>query len=121
MKGNKLLIISILILSVTIIFGSVWIGNSIKSTNKQTSNHSLSSNKALLTVQEVAEYLNIPQDKLKKILYYEEIERQNYTSSIIYRYLPYIEFDEVKYFMKEHIDEWLKYHSNSRSQFSTNH
>lgn len=130
MKLNKLLITSILILSAAIIFGSVWIGNAIKSTNKDSDSKvaqelesqvvSLNiSDKALLTEQEVAQYLGIPQDKLNIILQKEKIERQKLSSYDTYRYMPYIEIDDEKYFLKSEVDEWLQYHSSNRSKFNT--
>ncbi|WP_304944298.1 hypothetical protein [Vallitalea guaymasensis] len=130
MKLNKLLITSILILSAAIIFGSVWIGNAIKSTNKDSDSKvaqelesqvvSLNiSDKALLTEQEVAQYLGIPQDKLNIILQKEKIERQKLSSYDTYRYMPYIEIDSEIYFLKNEVDEWLQYHSSNRSKFNT--
>ncbi|WP_273320125.1 hypothetical protein [Vallitalea guaymasensis] len=133
MKLNKLLITSILILSAAIIFGSVWIGNAIKSTNKESDSKVGNeaqelesqvvsfniSDKALLTEQEVAQYLGIPQDKLNIILQKEKIERQKLSSYDTYRYMPYIEIDDEKYFLKNEVDEWLQYHSSNRSKFDT--
>ncbi|GMQ59924.1 hypothetical protein AN1V17_43240 [Vallitalea sediminicola] len=133
MKINKLLITSILILSAAIIFGSVWIGNAIKSTNKECDSKVgdeeqelksqivrwNTSDKALLTEQEAAQYLSIPQDKLNIILEREKIERQKMSSYDTYRYMPYIEIDDEKYFLKNDVDEWVQYHSSMRSEFNT--
>lgn len=133
MKENKILTICVLTLSIAIIFGSVWIGNSIKSINKDTANEQTANNqtnlsqslysqphsKALMTEKEAAEYLNLSQDKFKELLYSEETRRKKLTSYDTFSFIPYLEIDGVKYFNKGHIDEWVEYNSMNRRKIST--
>ncbi len=120
MKVNKLLITSILILSAAIIFGSVWIGYSINEAQevKGQVNTLITHDKALLTEQEIAQYLGITQDKLNILLVKEEIERQGRGSYDTYRYMSYIKIDEVKYFLKNGVDQWVQYHISRGSEFN---
>lgn len=123
MKENKLLSICVLILSFSVVFGGLWIGNSIRNANKDTnvtqSLYSLTSNRGLMTGKETAEYLDLSQDGFNSLISYQELQRSKLTMFDTYMFIPYIEIDGVKYFSKEQVDKWIEYNMTQRSQINT--
>lgn len=123
MKENKLLSISVLILSISIVFGSIWIGNSIRNTNKDTNVsqplYSLTSNKVLMTDKETAKYLNLSQDKFNSLISNEELQRVKLGGYDTYRFIPFVKIDGVKYFNKEQLDKWVEYNMTQMSEIDT--
>ena len=106
MKENKLLLIGAIIISISIIIGCVWIGNSIsKNTNVK---QEVTTSKALMTGKETSEYLNMTQEKFNSLITYEE--SQKHGSFDTYTFIPLIKVDGVKYFNKEQVDKWVEYH-----------
>jgi hypothetical protein len=70
MKAQKWLIISIIMLSLTIIFSGLWIGNSIQSSEKthlQFSNMQ-TKNQDILSFSEAAVFLNLSEERLNWLL-----------------------------------------------------
>ncbi len=113
MENKKILPISIIALSISIVFGAIWIGQSIeKIIDIKTSGYNVSAEKALLTDAESAEYLNISLDEFNNILLKNSREKANLTSYDTYKFIPYIEInDNKKMFSKKELDEWIKYNS----------
>lgn len=112
MENKKLLSISIIILAVSIVFSSIWIGHSLgKDIRIQTTNSQASTEKALLTEKEGAEYLNISIDEFKNILLKDTKERIGLQSYETYRFIPYVEINNKKMFSKKELDEWIKYNT----------
>lgn len=113
MKENRLLLVCVLIISLSIIFGSVWIGNSIRSANEGNNINqsvlSLPSNKALMTQKETSEYLSLSEDKFTALLTSDESERKSVGSYEPYSFIPFVKIGGVKYFQKEQIDKWVEY------------
>ena len=106
MKENKQLLIGAIIISISIIIGCVWIGNSIsKNTNVK---QEVTTSKALMTGKETSEYLNMTQEKFNSLITYEE--SQKHGSFDTYTFIPLIKVDGVKYFNKEQVDKWVEYH-----------
>jgi hypothetical protein len=113
LENKKLLPISIIILSISIMFGAVWVGQSlIRVSNIQVSNSIVSTEKALLTDKESAEYLNISIDEFTDILSKDSKQKEGLTGYPTYEFIPYIEINGGKrMFVKEELDEWIKYKS----------
>lgn len=111
MENKKLLPISIIILAVSIVFASIWIGHSLQGITKiQVSNTQVSKEKALLTEKEIAEYLNISVDEFKNILSRDIQEKSRLTIYPTYKFIPYIEINNGnKMFSKKELDEWIKF------------
>ena len=109
MKGNKGLIISILILSISIFAGSILIANSIKATNDKELITKSEANKGLITEVEAAEYLSLAHDNFKKLISTLEVQRLKLNSYSTYSFIPFIQIDSIKYFNKEQLDEWIEY------------
>lgn len=123
MKENKLLIISIFILSISIFAGSILIANSIRDTNEKTnSSHygdSIINNRGLMTEGETAEYLSLTHDNFKDLVSTLELQRKKLDSYDTYRFIPFIQIDGVKYFNKEQVDEWVEYNVINRIDINT--
>ncbi|MEA4827857.1 MAG: hypothetical protein VB130_14705 [Clostridium sp.] len=124
MKENKLLLICTLILSISIIVGSVLIGSSIckgnKDTNVNQDSYSLTYSKALMTEKETAEYLNMPQDKFISLITYEESQMKKMNSYDTYSFIPFVRIDGVRYFNREQVGKWVEYNITNRREINTN-
>lgn len=116
MKDNKLLIITILILSISIFTGSILISNSIKDNDEKVilNQHgdSTINHKGLITEVEASEYLSLTHDNFKDLLSNLELERAKEISYSTYTFIPFIQIDGTKYFSKEQLDEWVDYNIN---------
>ena len=113
MENKKLLSISIIILAVSIVFGSIWIGYSLQKIMKtQVSDTQLLNEKALMTENESAEYLNISIDQFKDILSKDSQEKVKEASYDTYKFVPYMTINNGnKMFSKKELDEWIKYNT----------
>ncbi|MGY0372353.1 hypothetical protein [Clostridium sp. JNZ J1-5] len=124
MKENKLLLICTLILSISIIVGSIFIGSYMcrgnKDTNVNQDSYSLTNSKALMTEKETAEYLNMPQDKFISLITYEESQMKKMNSYDTYSFIPFLKIDGVKYFNKEQVNKWVEYNTTNRRDINTN-
>ncbi|MGL5617360.1 MAG: hypothetical protein ACRDD2_14245 [Sarcina sp.] len=106
MENKKVLPISIIILSLSIILGSFIITNSIKkSTNSPITNNTIE--KTVFNLSEVANYMNISEKDVEGIIYSER-KILNQTSTFSGTMFPYFIINEKKYFYKDEIDNWLK-------------
>ncbi|MCC5910105.1 MAG: hypothetical protein JJT76_06675 [Clostridiaceae bacterium] len=116
MENKRLLPLSIIILAISIIFSSIWIGQSLqKLSNAQATNTQPSIEKALLTDEEAAEYLGISINQFKDILIKDKNDKAKLTSYPTYRFIPYIELaNGNKLFSKEELDKWIKHHMNNK-------
>lgn len=113
MENKRLLPISIILLAISIVFGAIWIGNSLeKVIDIKASNSSISIEKALLTDKESAEYLSISLDEFNEILLKDSQQKTNLTIYPTYKFIPYIQINSSKkMFSKKELDEWIKYNS----------
>lgn len=113
MENKRLLSISILVLSISIVFGAIWLGRSLeKITITSVSGSPVITEKGLFTESESAEYLNISLDEFKNILLNDKETKSQLTSYDTYKFIPYIEFSGgKKMFSKKELDEWIKYKS----------
>jgi hypothetical protein len=111
LDNKKLLPLSIIILAMSLVFGSLWIGHSIeKAVKSQIISKESFIEKALLTEEESAEYLNISITSFSRILENNIREKQELTSYPLYRFIPYIEVGNgEKRFNKKQLDEWINY------------
>lgn len=120
MKENKQHLICTIIISLSIIIGCVWIGNTISKVNKDTNvnQSSLVTNKALMTDKETAEYLNMSQEKFNSLITYEESQKKGFGGDF-YMFIPFVKVDGVKYFNKEQVDKWVEYHITKNVDINT--
>ena len=71
--------------------------------------------KALLTEDESAEYLNISIDELKNILQKDTEKKAGLSSYDTYAFIHYIDINHgKKMFNKKELDEWIKYNMHNK-------
>lgn len=94
LENKKLLPISIIILAMSVVFGSIWIGCSIeKNVSLQASIStptSISTDSKTLTLSQVAEYLNMKEEEVSGIIQTEE-KMLDETHSFAGKMFPYLQ------------------------------
>lgn len=113
-KTNR---ISIVIISLTILISSLWIGYSIQQVNLEDSNYQ---SKSLITQEEAADYLSLTPETFEDLIYKDIMERSKYTSYDTYAFLPYVIVNEKKYFNLDLLDLWVEYNSLNHTSYKTN-
>lgn len=110
-------------ISISIIIGCVLISNSIMKVNKDTNVNQLSylltNSKGLITEKEIAEYLNMSQEKFKSLMISEESQKSKMQGFDTYSFIPFIIIDRVKYFNKEQVDKWIEYNTIKQIEINT--
>lgn len=109
MNTNKLLPFSILALALCILFGSFFIGKSIENAAVAQVPVPVQVERALLTQQECAEYLNITEDELKGLIAQQLYQKSQMSSYNPYQYLSFLEVDGKKMFSKNTLDMWINF------------
>lgn len=100
----------------SVIFGSIWIGNSLKkNVSLQTS---ILTDSKILTLSQTAEYLNMTEEEVRGIIQTEK-KMLDETHVFSGKMFPYITINNKQYFYKDEIDEWLKEVSSHRRQYDT--
>lgn len=120
MENKKFLPISIIILAMSVVFGSIWIGHSIeKNVSLQASiSTSISTDSKTLTLSQVSEYLNMKEEEVSAIIQTEK-KKLDETHRFEGKMFPYFTINNKQYFYKDEIDEWLKEVSSRRTQYDT--
>lgn len=118
MKDNKLMSICILTLSISIVFGCVWIGSAIRNNANNPTKYSYS--KALMTETETAEYLSLSLDKFQRLVSQNDMQRSQLESYETFSFIHHITIDGERYFSKEHIDKWVENSSINIQKYRTN-
>jgi hypothetical protein len=129
MKETKWILLSTVVLSLSIIFSSVYMGNSIK-TNRafEDTIKKEKVNSILITKQETAEYLNISMEAFDELLRKEireklsmeipkeeTIEYINIPLNDLDRFIGSIMINNTWYYSKDQIDKWIEYHLHNKS------
>ncbi len=118
MENKKLLSISIIIFAISVIISSIWIGYSLqKSVSLQTSSL-LSKDNIILTLSQVAEYLNMTEEEVLSIIKLEN-KKLDETGSFTGIMFPYFKINNKNYFYKEEINEWVKEVSRDHRVYNT--
>lgn len=108
MGDKKLLPIAVIIMALSIVFSSFWIGDSIR----EGRNIQVTTQKALLTEQESADYLNLSLNEFKDILSKDSKRKAATKSYEPYEFMPYIQITNEKIlFSKKELDEWIKFNT----------
>lgn len=94
MENNKLVPISAIILAISIVFASIYIGNSLKEVTKQ-STYINSQESDILELDEAAKYLKISEGDLLYIIRSKGID------------IKYIEINGKYIFSKQALHEWV--------------
>jgi hypothetical protein len=120
--NKKSFSIAIIILAMSVIFGSIWIGHSLeKSVSLQASISnptSISTDSKALTLSQVAEYLNMTEEEVRAIIQTEK-KKLDETHSFAGKMFPYFTINGKQYFHKDEIDEWLKEVTSQHRQYDT--
>jgi len=95
LKNNKLIPISIILLAISIVFGSIWIGNSLKEI-ANTRIHVNSQEREILELEEAAKYLKISEGDLLYLLRESDPE------------IKYVEINGKYIFSKEGLHQWVE-------------
>lgn len=109
MNSNRLLPISIFALALCILFGSFFIGKSIENAAMAEIPATLQVEKALLTQEECAAYLNITESEMKALIAEQIYQKSQVSSNIPYQYLSFIEINGKKMFSKTTLDMWINF------------
>ena len=117
MKYNRFLSLSIIVLAISVIFGSLWIGYSIQEASKvETCNITLDNSvKGLISETEAAEYLSLTVVELRSIIKKNIADKEALSSYSTYRFMPYLELDNgVKLFNLKELDEWISFNTHNK-------
>jgi len=95
LENNKLIPLSIILLAVSIVFGSIWIGNSLKEVANQ-SIYINSQENEILELGEAAKYLKISEGDLLYLVRESDPE------------IKYVEINGKYIFSKEGLHQWVK-------------
>ncbi|GFZ30349.1 hypothetical protein CSC2_08750 [Clostridium zeae] len=118
MENKKVLSISIILLSLSIVFGSIFVGYSLSKSAKPQISTSPSIESNVLNLSQAAKYLDMPEAELQGIINTEKAALDQ--SKIFTRMMfPYFTVNDKKYFYKNEIDEWLKDVSKTHRQYDT--
>lgn len=113
MKNNIIILISAIILSLSIIFSAVYVGNTMNKANLIAINSDSTSQRLLMNSEEAAEYIGIPVDTLISSIKREKIEKYSLTAYDTYMFIPYVNIDGVMYFTKIDLVKWAEYKTNN--------
>lgn len=117
MDDKKLLPVSIIILAISVVIASIWVGQSLKSfkglQTTSTTIHSIT-----LNLSQVAEYLNMSEAEVRGII---KTEKNMLNKSGVFhgKSFPYFVINKKQYFIKSEIDEWLKEVSIYHTEYDT--
>lgn len=112
-KTNRL---GIVIISLSILFGCLWIGYSIQQIDLSNSSYL---SKALITQEEAADYLSLTPEIFDDLIFNDTLERSKLISYDTYAFLPYVVINDKKYFNLELLDLWVEYNSLNHTSFNT--
>lgn len=107
----------LLFIGISVIFNGYIIGNSIKHNEFQYSS-TAPSESSVLSIEQVAKYLNISEEEVKAIIQIED-NMFTKTGSFYGKMLPYFVVNNKQYFYKDEIDEWLKEVSSNHREYNT--
>ena len=110
MTNNKLLSISLILLALSILFGSIYMGNSLKQLNLQPREvETLANENGLISAEDAAKYLNISIYDFTDMLWEQEKEKMTLSSYTTHRFIHYIEVNGDKLFSKVSLDKWIEH------------
>jgi membrane glycosyltransferase len=118
MEKRILLSVSFIILALSIVFASVWIGFLLQKLETSQNSNSTPINRNILNVSKVAEYLNMTEEDVQGIIYTEKMKLEK-TGSFSGVMFPYFIINDKYYFYRDEIDEWLKDVSKNHRQYNT--
>ena len=122
---NILLPISIVVLAVSVALGSFFIAGAMKEQGKAAvaaaeiaAGKAAADSKTLLSEQEAADYLGLPEETLHKLAVLSG--RTKYMSGGDFSQYPaYLKIDDNYYFVKSELDKWAEYNVQQNSELKS--
>ena len=104
MKNEKLISLSLIFLSLSILFASIWVTYQMKSTfTKPYSDGRVTFDQTILTEKEAARILNLSIEVFRDMVNSQEFDRIKQGSYDTYQFIPFFEIDGKRYFSIESI------------------
>jgi hypothetical protein len=113
MKNNLIILISAIILSISLIFCVVYISDTINKVNLKEISDIKASQSLLMNSDQAAEYIGISVDTLISNIKRERVEKYSLTTYDTYRFIPYLEIEDVIYFTKGELEKWAEYRTRN--------
>jgi len=109
-KENILLPISIIILGGCLILSAWIVTNGLKNTeHSERSLINTTQPKALMTSDEAAQYMGISLNDFDLLIRSQVSQKAGLRSYDTYRFIPFIDIGDQKFFNKTEIDKWIEY------------
>ena len=104
-------LIGVFIFGISIVISSFILFSAFSNSASKVSDTQIVTNSLpnLMTKMQLSEYLQISEQSIDDIIKKDELEKASLNSYDTYKYIPYLELDNQKRFLKAEIDEWLKY------------
>lgn len=111
MRNEKMLSIALIVLAISIVFSSLWIGYKIDKSNI----HDISEQKrmdsaGLMNQESAAMYLGISLKDFRQLLADEQNRKSGLNGYPTYKFIPFMEIGKNNVmFSKTEIDKWIEY------------
>jgi ABC-type antimicrobial peptide transport system permease subunit len=109
MKNNYIILISAVMLSVSLVFSAVYIGNAINNAEGISSDNNKTTQSLLMNSDQAAEYIGISVETLLSQIKREKVEKYKLSVYDTYNFIPYLNVDGVMYFTKSELEKWVEY------------
>lgn len=110
LKSNLGYIVSAFIIGLSLIVGAYILADGWRPTSVSGETRSLyDGNKNVMNDDELAAYLRITNDDLKKIINQENEAKSKLSFYDRFKFIPYGELNGKHFYLKDHIDKWLLY------------
>lgn len=107
--NNKFVASAIIVLAISILISGVLITGAIYDLSSQERLALEETKSVLMTNEEAAEYLGIDNVDFNDRLVDDISIKKNLHSYNVYRFIPYIEINGIKYFTKDELNKWVEY------------
>lgn len=109
-------LIGVVLLGLSIIIAACIVSNTASNTTNidEVSEGAISSIPDLMTITQLAEYLQISEQSIEIIISHDDWQREGLSSYDTYQFIPYLLLDNQKRFIKTEIDAWLKYRNDNK-------
>lgn len=103
---------AILLLAVSIFASAILISKTGIDQRTSTEKPAIaSSNEAIMTMEELADYLSVSEETIEGIMQEDMMERTSGEVRDLEKHLPFVQLEDQTIFIKSEIDDWLKYKS----------
>ncbi|MGE7982217.1 Clp protease ClpB [Solibacillus sp. NPDC093137] len=112
-------LIGIVLLGLSIIIAAFIVNNTASNTTNidEGTEIATSSIPDLMTMTQLAEYLQISEQSIDIIISHDDWQREGLSSYDTYQFIPYLLLDNQKRFIKTEIDAWLKYRNDNKLNY----